>query len=192
MLHQRIREGNVKKIFAYEIAADNELINGQWHEVEDAVTSIDGHHVTSSGFDHRKRWSLDDEGEAVEYVDPAAGFAVERARIDAGVDAQAEIAVAMKTEGGVLSQLSEANFEILNDLAAPISAAMLRGQFVTALGKWRRLFSNPSSDTANATLIHSFIQSSAFTAGLGPDVESVLIEKIKTYDGLTDAQIAAI
>lgn len=181
------------KVFLYKVDDNQNLIHGKKRSIPDGATSVDGYYF-GADLDHNKSWMLDANGNAVERpIESGSSLSVELARLDAGRIATAEFAVAMKGDGGVLnsrSSITADHFRQLNDAGEPVSWALAKGQFGTALERWREIFS-ANTTVSQRALIVLFIKTDQFAA-LDLAVESIIKAKMKEWDGLTDAQLAAL
>lgn len=184
-------------LFAYEIEPETKrLVNGRNYSVDRGQTSVEGKSILPKGYSHAKQWQLTDDGELQEYVPPPNSVeakeqlkSIELARLSAGREATAEIAVAMKGDGAALQALSDEQFEGLNTAGEPVSSALLKGQFQTALKRWRSIFADPTTAPFEySALITAFIATPVFTA-LDAAVVAIIKAKIKEFDELTDEQI---
>lgn len=189
----------ISRVFAFEIDADRKLINGSNLKIKKGESLPPGFFEAPPGLDTRKRWYLDDDDQPKEYRAPPNSAEAraelqlkEMERLNGGREAMAEIAVAMKGDGAALQLLSNEQFDGLNTASEPVSIALSKGQFQTALTRWRSIFTNPTTaPTEYAPLITAFIATPVF-AQLDSEVVSVIKAKIKQHDNLTDEQIAQL
>lgn len=156
-----------------------------------AALSIAGQRAAyvSSSFDARGLWRLNDGGNLEQYEE-SDDVGLERSRFNAGQLASAEISVEMKKDGGVLgesSPITDQQFDELNSIAEPVWSALTKGQFITALQRWRSIF---GADSINVYVV-AFRQTAEFAA-LDSSVSSIIGARILSFDGKTQAFIDAL
>ncbi len=98
----------------------------------------------------------------------------------------------MKGDGALLSVVTETQFDQLNEAGRPVSTALSDGQFQTALKQWRSIFSLQSSAPDHLQPIVAAFASTQLFDDLNIAVTAIIKAKIKEWDGLTDAQLAAL
>lgn len=184
--------------FAYEVGAGGQLINGRNVKLTQGESLPDGLVEAPPDLDKKKRWAIVG-GNFVEYFPSPESAEVqarlksrELDRLEGGRDATAEIAVEMKGDDAALNILTDQQFEALNQAGEPVSSALLKGQFQTALSRWRQIFSADSTAAVELRPTISAFVSTQLFSDLNAAVVAIIKAKIKEWDGLTDEQLAAL